>query len=100
MIWRLKLSWLMQLNHLFNVQKKATEVLFREKKRHTLKTQLVVDAKKLTILATTFSEGKLHDFKLYKKSKLPLNPNIQVNVDTGYLGIKKIIKYLHQNVYL
>ncbi len=27
---------------------------------------------------------------MYKKSKLPLNPNIQVNVDNGYLGIKKI----------
>ena len=55
---------------------------------------MVIDTKGLTILATTFSEGKLHDFKLYKKSRLPLHPNIQINVDTGYLGIMK----LHSNV--
>ena len=55
---------------------------------------MVIDAHGLKILATTFSEGKLHDFKLYKKSRLPISSNIQVNVDTGYLGIKRI----HNNV--
>jgi hypothetical protein len=49
----------------------------------------VVNAKGLKVLATSFSEGKMHDFKLFEKSRLPLKNNIPVNVDTGYLGISK-----------
>ena len=59
-----------------------------------MKTQLAVNANGLEILATTFSEGKLHDFKLFKQSRLPLHKDIELNVDTGYLGIKK----LHDNI--
>ena len=35
----------------------------------------------------------MHDFKLFKKSKLPLKPETKVIVDTGFIGIKKI----HEN---
>ncbi len=37
--------------------------------------------------------GKTHDFKLFKKSKLPINPNTKAVTDTGYVGIKKF----HEN---
>jgi len=35
-----------------------------------------------------------HDFKLYKKSRLPLPQMLKVCVDTGYLGISKF----HENI--
>ena len=34
----------------------------------------------------------MHDFKLFKKSKLPLKENTSVEVDLGYIGIDKIHK--------
>jgi hypothetical protein len=43
----------------------------------------------LKILATSFSSGKLHDFKLFQQSRLPLRESLEVYVDTGYLGIIK-----------
>jgi hypothetical protein len=50
---------------------KATEA---KKKRHTQKFQLVVDTKTKQILATAFSDGKKHDFKLFGKSRTALLP--------------------------
>ena len=34
----------------------------------------------------------MHDFELYKQSKLRLHPDTEVLVDLGYLGIKKTRK--------
>ncbi len=36
--------------------------------------------------------GKEHDFKIFKKSRLPLNEKIKCLVDKGYQGILKIHK--------
>ena len=36
--------------------------------------------------------GKEHDFEIFKKSKLPINRETLVIVDTGYLGIVKFHK--------
>jgi hypothetical protein len=62
-----------------------------KKKRHTLKTQVVVNKKNAKILALDFSNGKQHDFKLFKESKIRIASNTQVLADTGYVGIKDII---------
>ena len=48
-----------------SVQKKQRQSYSGKKKRHTQKAQLVADQKTKRILATAFSEGKLHDFKLH-----------------------------------
>ena len=61
-----------------------------KKKRHTLKTQLVVDPKEKQIVCTSFSNGKRHDFRLYKESKVVLQPETEVIVDTGYQGLQKL----------
>ena len=53
-----------------SVQKKQRQSYSGKKKRHTQKAQLVADQKTKRILATAFSEGKLHDFKLLGKSCL------------------------------
>lgn len=43
------------------------------------------------ILATDFANGKKHDFKLFKESKLKIHKKIRLLADTGYIGIKKIV---------
>lgn len=42
------------------------------------------------IICTSFSNGKKHDFKLLKDSKVLLCENIKVLTDTGYLGFQEI----------
>jgi hypothetical protein len=61
-----------------------------KKKRHTLKSQVVVDKKSGLIICTNFCNGKKHDFKLFKDSKVRWVQNIQGIVDSGYTGIKKL----------
>ena len=43
-----------------------------KKKHHTQKAQVVADPKTKRVVATIFSEGKKHDFKLFQESCLPL----------------------------
>ena len=61
-----------------------------KKKRHTLKTQIVVDKKSSLIICTNICNGKQHDFKLFKDSRVRWVRNIQGIVDSGYTGIKKL----------
>src|ERR1700733_10534505 len=61
-----------------------------KKKRHTLKSQIVVDKKSSLIICTNFCNGKKHDFKLFKDSKVRWTRNIQGIVDSGYTGIQKL----------
>jgi len=39
------------------------------------------------IVCLTFSEGKKHDFQLFKDSRLPLQPATFVSTDSGYQGL-------------
>ncbi len=61
-----------------------------KKKRHTFKTQLVVDPKTKAVICTMFAAGKEHDFHLFKRSKVKLKKETQCLVDKGYQGIQKI----------
>lgn len=38
-----------------------------KKKRHTLKSQVVVDKKTTKVICTFFGNGKKHDFRLFKE---------------------------------
>lgn len=49
-----------------------------------------MDKKSSKIICTNFCEGKKHDFKLYKDSKVRWGKEIRAVVDSGYTGIKKI----------
>lgn len=60
------------------------------KKTHTIKAQLVVDEQTEEILEIDCAKGKVHDFELYKRSKVHLYPDTEALLDLGYLGIKKI----------
>jgi hypothetical protein len=53
----------------------------------------VVDKKGKTVICTSFTNGKRHDFRLFKESGIHIHPSIRSVTDTGYQGIQK----LHQN---
>lgn len=63
-----------------------------KKKRHTIKSQIVVDKATKQIICVKTSEGKRHDFKLFKDSKLPVKQSTKVETDSGFQGIKQIHK--------
>lgn len=50
----------------------------------------MVNKKNRAIICTAFSEGKKHDFNLYKKSKVHAKPETKIITDTGFIGIKKL----------
>lgn len=35
-------------------------------------------------------KGRIHDFELFKKSRVHLHPQVPLKADLGYLGIKKL----------
>jgi hypothetical protein len=51
---------------------------------------VVVDKKTRKVICTAFSNGKRHDFRLFKESKTHIHPDTLAETDTGYIGIKKI----------
>ena len=51
---------------------------------------MVVDKKSRKIICTSFSNGKKHDFKLFKDSKVHWVKTTKWLVDSGYKGITKI----------
>ena len=55
-----------------------------------------MDKKSKTVICTTFSNGKRHDFRLFKESGVRILPDIKTLTDTGYQGINK----LHANAEL
>ncbi|KJV52414.1 transposase DDE domain protein [Orientia tsutsugamushi str. Gilliam] len=50
----------------------------------------MVDKKTRQVICTDFSNGKKHDFRLFKKFKILIHPKVKVITDTGYQGIQKI----------
>ena len=60
-----------------------------KRKRHTVKTQLMVNSQGLIIHKTGHKKGRRHDYHIYKNNH-PVTPNQVVNVfDLGYLGVGK-----------
>ena len=53
----------------------------------------MVDKKEKRVICTNFSNGKRHDFRLFKESGVHIHPTIRSLTDTGYQGIHR----LHQN---
>lgn len=42
------------------------------------------------VICTSFSNGKRHDFRLFKESGIRIHPKTEVLVDSGYTGLQKI----------
>ncbi|WP_420065259.1 IS5 family transposase [Microcystis ichthyoblabe FBCC-A1114] len=68
---------------------------------HTLKSQVLADLaqrarcdqKSGQVICVRCEKGRVHDFRLWKESKIRLNKKIEILGDKGYQGIQK----LHQN---
>ena len=71
-------------------QKKQKKYYSGKQKYHTIKSQVLANTKSTEIICTAFSNGKTHDFSLFKKSKLGMNEELELLGDKGYQGIKKI----------
>ena len=42
------------------------------------------------IISLAFAKGNVHDFQLFKNSKMHLKPGAQLTVDSGYQGLTKL----------
>ena len=78
--------------------KKTAFLLQWKKKQHTLKVEVVVDGATGQIICTAFSKGRVHDFRLFKRHRLPMLPQQLCLADKGYQGIALVtFKQLHPN---
>lgn len=59
-----------------------------KKKKHTVKTQLTVNAKGLIVHKTSHANGSMHDYALYKHCHPNLPDKVELDLDLGYVGIK------------
>ncbi len=60
-----------------------------KKKRHTVKSQLMVNNRGYILHKARKKKGRKHDYDVYKKNH-PVTPKQVVNVvDSGYLGVEK-----------
>lgn len=50
----------------------------------------MVDKKTKKIICIDYTNGKRHDFNLFKKSKVHFKISTKALTDTGFLGLKKI----------
>ena len=51
---------------------------------------MAVDKRTKRVICTAYSNGKKHDFRLYKDSKTKIHPEIKVLTDSGYQGLQKL----------
>lgn len=49
-----------------------------------------MDKRTQTVICTSFTNGKKHDFRLFKESKTHIRPTIKILTDTAYQGLAKI----------
>ena len=61
-----------------------------KKKKHTLKSQLVVALQSRKIICTAHGTGTEHDFQLFKRSRVKPGESTEILADKDYQGIKKI----------
>lgn len=58
-----------------------------KQKRHTLKSQFVIDLDTLQVCCVANDAGRKHDYKLFIDSKVRFHPGIETLQDSGYQGI-------------
>jgi len=60
-----------------------------KKKRHTVKTQLVVNRKRLIDHKTRYAGGKKYNYQVYKDTLPFIPPDVEVEADSSYQGIER-----------
>jgi hypothetical protein len=73
-----------------NRPKKNQKEYYSGKKRHTLKTRVIIERNSLEIIDVQEAKGGEHDFKVYKETiGKGIGNSIPLDADRGYLGIKE-----------
>ena len=49
-----------------------------------------MDKKTKRVICVAIAKGRVHDFRVFKESKLIINPSTEIIADSGYQGIQKI----------
>jgi hypothetical protein len=71
-------------------KKRKKDYYSGKKKKHTVKTQFIVNNRGIIIHKTDHKKGRRHDYDVYKKNHSVTLPKQVVNVfDLGYLGVEK-----------
>ena len=83
----------MYRSNLSNALSRTRKPTTQEKKRHTIKAQIIINLLTLTILSVVLGKGRQHDFSVFKDNRLLLHPDALVLADSGYQGMHKH----HQN---
>ncbi len=60
-----------------------------KKKKHTVKTQYMVNKDGLVLHKTGHERGRKHDYSIYKENHPETPPEVENVFDLGYLGVKK-----------
>ena len=79
----------MSLNNRLSVPSSNSATITPVKKCHTLKVQLIICWASLQILSVICRKGKVHDFRILKESRLPINRETEKlggGDDGGYQG--------------
>jgi hypothetical protein len=73
-----------------NRPKKDQKAYYSGKKRHTLKTQVIIERNSLEIIDVQEAKGSEHDFKVYKDTiGKGISNSIPLDAGLGYLGIEQ-----------
>jgi hypothetical protein len=70
-------------------KKKRSTHYSGKRKRHTVKTQLTVNADGLIVHKTLHVRGRKHDYALYRHSHPHLPDKVKLEGDLGYEGVKR-----------
>jgi hypothetical protein len=60
-----------------------------KKKKHTVKTQYMVNTKGLILHKTGYKKGRKHDYDIYKHNHPITPPQVENIFDLGYFGVQK-----------
>jgi transposase len=71
-------------------EKKQKAYYSGKKKRHTLKSQVVINGRTRQVICTAHAGGPIHDFALYQRSHLAPHESLEVLADSGYQGLQKL----------
>ena len=49
-----------------------------------------MNKKTTEIICTSYKNGKCHDYRLFKESRVKIQSKVKISVDTGYQGLQKV----------
>ncbi len=55
-----------------------------------MKSQVVVNGASRQVICTAMGRGTIHDFALYKRSKIEPHESLELLADSGYQGLQKL----------